>query len=245
MHTFTLKERLLARFNLLPLPIYDVFVAPLLGHSIAKAIRANIFETLTLPQTSDQIASRLELHPRIASKLALPDDAEQLIDLAGSHGLYSIELCSRNPRLHATIVDMPQALKFTQRIVREHNLATRITLLPGDLLKLEYARNAYDAALAFNITHGLTEGQNASFFEKIHHALKPGGVVDIPDQCRLERGTQTERLIPLIVGINVMNEVGGSVYGQKEYQRWLTKAGFKEVRTYRLSLPGVFLFKAR
>jgi len=340
MRTFTLKERLLARFNLLPLPIYDVFVAPLLGHTIAKAIHTNLFDTLDLPQTVEQIATRLNLqpqatslllstldaagyvkrkdeffsltaagrkwflqssptylgnfvryvdilyrhwlyldetmksahppatyvesfgekewevyvygmmdlariiYPRIASKLVLPDDAKHLIDLAGSHGLYSIELCKRNPRLQATIVDLPQALKFTQRIVREHNLEAKISLLPGDMLHLSYRHSAYDAALAFNITHGLTVEQNTSFFRKIFDALKPGGVLYMLDQCRHERGSQTERLIPLIVGINIMNEVGGNVYTEEEYRTWLLRAGFKRVKIYRLRLPGVFLFRA-
>lgn len=340
MRTFTLKERLLARLNILPLPIYDVFAAPLLGHTIAFAVRMNLFETLSLPQTAEQIAAQLNLHPkavslllstlrtagyvnardemfcltaagrkwflqssptylgnfvqyvdvlyrhwlyvaetmqkahppatyfesfgekewevyvygmmdlarviypRIASKLVLPDRADHLIDLGGSHGLYSIELCTRHPRLHATVVDVPQALKFTQRIVREHNLEARITLLPGDLLRLDYPSKAYDVALAFNVTHGLTEEQNASFFAQIHHALKPGGVLHILDQCRAQRGTPTEQLMPLLVGVNVMNEIGGCVYREEEYRAWLTNAGFRTMKVYRLSLPGVYLFRA-
>ncbi|MBK7694468.1 MAG: hypothetical protein IPI30_09125 [Saprospiraceae bacterium] len=30
-----------------------------------------------------------------------------MLDLGGSHGLYSIELCKRNPNLKSVIVDLP------------------------------------------------------------------------------------------------------------------------------------------
>ena len=39
----------------------------------------------------------------VASKIPVPKDATAMLDIGGSHGLFSIELCKRHPRLSSTI----------------------------------------------------------------------------------------------------------------------------------------------
>lgn len=340
MRTFTITERLLARLNFLPTPIYDTFVAPLFGKVVSSAVRLNLFEILPQPLTTAQVAQQLAISPQaaalmlkilcitgyvgvqgerfhltaagkkwfsksspsylgnfvqyvellnrhwmyleetvrrgkppvtyfdsfgerewrlyvygmmdlarviypfVASKIVIPLRATQLIDLGGSHGWYSIQLCKRHPDIRATIVDFPQALKFTSTIIHDHSLDERVTLLPGNVLTATLEKS-YDLALAFNITHGLTKDENVRFFEKVFHTLTRDGRLYILDQCPAEKGSATQRLIPLIVGINIMNEVGGNVYSPEEYREWLAQAGFRRIKTHRLRLPGVFLLSAR
>lgn len=338
MKRFGVKERLLARLNLLPLPIYDVFAAPLLGHTIAIAIRLNLFENLIQPRTSEQIAEKLLIHPEasslllstlsiagyvtekekyfslsnsgkkwllksspsylgnfvryvellykhwlyldetvqhgqppttyfesfggkewevyvygmmdlariifphISKKLSLPKNSKQLIDLGGSHGWYSMQLCKRNPQLRATIVDLPQALKWTQKIVQDYK--DTMTLLPGNMLEMSFGTTTHDVALAFNVVHGFTWEQNIRMLERISQALRPNGYCYILDQFRQRRGSRTDQFIPLMVGINLMNEVGGNVYEVDEVCEWLTRVGFKKIKKYWLFLPGVSLLRA-
>lgn len=339
MRTFTLKERFFSYLNLLPVPIYDSFAAPLFGHALTLAVRLNIFETLRQPLTAEKLAKTLNIHPQasflllsslvtagyikkigndfvlsasakkwllksspyyignfiryvellyshwlsleqtfkkgkppstyierfgekewkiyiygmmdlakiiiphIISKMILPNEARTILDLGGSHGLYSIELCKRHPRLHATIVDFPQVLRFTKEIIREHNVVEWVSLKPGNVLKKKFRENFYDAALAFNIVHGLTPEQNEVFLRKISRALKRGGYLYVLDQFVGQRRSRSEQLIPLMVGINIMNEVGGTVYSIDELRELTRQAGLRITRSFRLRLPGVVLLR--
>lgn len=339
MRTFTLRERLLDRFNLLPLPIYDAFVSPLFGHVLVKAVRFQLFDLLLEPQTTQQLAesTRLDPHavdlmlsslvssgyikirngiyttsasgrkwlvssspsyignflryvellythwlyldetieqgnppvtyvesfgekeweiyvygmldlariiiPHVIPKIALPKNSENIIDIGGSHGMYSIELCRRNPRLRATIVDFPQALKFTQNIIKDHDFENQISTEPGNIIEKEFAAHSYDAALAFNIVHGLNEKDNRLVFQRISSALKPHGVLFVLDQFHKNARSKLEQFLPLMVGINLMNEVGGTVYSIDNIREWSMNDGFANIHEFRLRLPGVTLLR--
>ncbi len=342
--TFTPKERLLARLNIFPVPIHDVFVAPLLGHVLATAIRLNIFENLAEPRSPEELAGISNIHskasilllsylsasgyvkkidgrfalkpaakkwllknsehyignfvryvellyshwlyleetlgsgkppakytetfgeeqwkiyvygmmdlaritfPHIATKMRLPDNAENFLDLAGSHGYYSIKLCQHYPGLRATILDLPPALHFAQRILKEHRGADRVSLEPGNILENSAFANKqdlFDAALAANIVHGLTPDENRLFLANASFSIKRGGLLYILDQFINKAGSNLEQFVPLSVGINLMNEVGGSVYTLDELREWCGEAGFPNLRVYRLRLPGVFLIRLK
>ena len=46
----------------------------------------------------------------LAGKLKLPVHASKMLDIGGSHGLYSIELCKKYPSLTSTILELPGAI---------------------------------------------------------------------------------------------------------------------------------------
>lgn len=339
MNTFTFKERLFSYLNLLPVPIYDAFAAPLFGHVLALAIRVNLFETLLHPRSAEEVARAVNIStqasslflsslattgytqkvgskyrvtpsakkwllksspyylgnfiryvellyshwlylgetvkngeppatyiesfgekeweiyvfgmmdlakmtlPHIASKMKLPVKARRLLDLGGSHGLYSIELCKRYASLHATIADFPQVLQFTKKIIEDHHLSERISLEACNVLEHQFEENFFDAALAFNIVHGLNAEQNKIFLQNISRTLRPGGCLYILDEFIDRPGSTMEQFMPLMVGINIMNEVGGSVYSLDELREWSAKAGLVTMRFFRLRLPGVMLVR--
>ncbi|HYQ85769.1 MAG TPA: methyltransferase [Bacteroidota bacterium] len=181
--------------------------------------------------------------PRLLPKIALPAGARSLLDLGGSHGLYAIELCRKHPGLKATIADFPPVLSRTGEIVREYGLGDRVTLLPCNIADASFP--PHDVVLAFNILHGFRREVNRSLFEKIASALNPGGLLLILDQFKDERSRGAARMLPMMVGVNLLNEIGGTVYGSAEVQGWCREAGLLKVRYHRLSLPGVGLISAR
>ena len=182
--------------------------------------------------------------PRLLPHLTLPRTANSLLDIGGSHGLYSIELCRRSPRLRATIADLPPVLERTREIVREHGLSDRISLLPCDLASSSFAPAGFDAELIFNVVHGFAARENRDLLARAASALTPGGRLFILDQFKREQSKGADRLLPLMVGINLLNEAGGNVYDAGEVIGWCREAGFAEVRLKRLSLPGVGLIIA-
>ena len=46
----------------------------------------------------------------LAGKILVPAGATNMLDIGGSHGLYSIELCKKNKGLSSTILELPAAV---------------------------------------------------------------------------------------------------------------------------------------
>lgn len=175
----------------------------------------------------------------VVPRITLAHGSRRLLDLGGSHGLYSIRCCQRYDRLEAIIVDFPEALQHTARIVRQHEMEGRISLLGGDFRTMILPGNL-DAVLMFNIIHGLTEEENRVLISRVLNDLRPGGKLYILDQMRESRNrSRLKQLIPLMVGLNLLNEVGGTSYGFEDVARWCAQA--RSVRRLRLRLPGVTL----
>jgi predicted nicotinamide N-methyase len=57
----------------------------------------------------------------------------RLLDLGGGSGAFAIEAVNRVPSLSATVLDLPQVVRVTERIVEEAGLASRIACVGGDL----------------------------------------------------------------------------------------------------------------
>lgn len=182
--------------------------------------------------------------PHVLPKLKLPAHARTLLDICGSHGLYSIELLKRHPHLSATIADFPQVLETTKGIVTKQQLEHRISLLPCDVTKTIFKSQQYDVVLAFNTIHGFDRERNESFLRAIASTLKPKGKLFILDQFSDERTAGVERMLPLMVGVNLLNEIGGNVYRFEEIRLWCEAVGLCQVGHSNLTLPGVSLVSA-
>ncbi len=183
--------------------------------------------------------------PFVGPKLRLPDGAKRLLDCCGSHGLYAIELCRKYPDLSAVIADFPEVLVTTEKIVASHRLSERITLLPCDVTRFPVSDKRYDVVLAFNIVHGFDRETNRNFFRSISSLLSGGGTVYVLDQLRREGRRGAGGVLPLLVGINLMNEIGGSAYRLNDVRGWCHEAGLGRLRHAKLRLPGMDLVSAR
>src|SRR5690606_365325 len=119
--------------------------------------------------------------PEIVARVRLPATARRLLDVGGGHGMYSVLFCRRYGALAATGFDTPRALETARDTVRAHQLEGRVTLQPGDFMTGNLGEG-YDAALLFNIIHGLAPQDNAALFERVSRALRPGGQIIIAEQ---------------------------------------------------------------
>jgi len=178
----------------------------------------------------------------VMHKMSLQGSPQSLLDLGGSHGLYAIECCRHYPSLRATIIDFAEALQHTQRIVDEERMRSRVQLLAADFTVMELPPSQ-DCVLMFNVIHGLHEEENSALVQRGLQALKPGGKLYILDQLREERRrTGLGRFMPLMVGLNLLNEVGGNTYTYEQVKRWCTDAA--TIQRIRLRLPGISLVEA-
>lgn len=184
------------------------------------------------------------LLPDVVKKILLPNAPRHLLDLGGSHGSYSIACCRRYPTLTATIIDFEEPLRHATSLIAEGGMTDRVHLCPGDFTRIDLPPEQ-DAVLLFNVIHGFSGQENQRLITRAMEALSPDGSLYILDQLRdKQRGRGgVAKFIPLMVGLNLLNEIGGNTYSDAEVRSWLGNA--RVVRTFRLRLPGVTLLEAR
>lgn len=182
----------------------------------------------------------------VARAVELPAGARRLLDVGGSHGLYSVALCRKYPQLHATVLDWPVGLEAAQETLRDHpELATRIDTLAADFERDEIPAG-YDVAFLGNIVHGLDAAGNLALFRKLAAATGPNGAVVVLDQLADAGGSPFARALAGLIGFNLFLATGGRAYRFDQMARWLTEAGFPHVRKVPLRrAPGMAVVVAR
>lgn len=180
--------------------------------------------------------------PYVLPRLTPPPGAAKLLDLGGSHGYYAAACCRRTPGMRATILDFPGSVMWGRQIMAAEQADDLLEYLPADLFTMPFPSDQ-DVVLLFNIVHGLTPEQNVSVIRRALDALREGGKLFILDQClEGKRRSDLARLIPLMVGLNLLSEIGGRTYSAEEIIAWCSAA--RSVRRRRISLPGVTLIEA-
>lgn len=155
--------------------------------------------------------------------------AESLLDVGAGPGTYSMAFLARNPRLRATLLDLPSTLKETRRcLARRPSLAARARLRPGDYRRADFGEGEYDLVLLSHITHDESPRVNRLLIEKSLRALRPGGRVVIHD-FMLEPDRVTPAFGALFSVHMLAYTEGGRTYTAAEYESWLRRAGFRRL----------------
>ncbi|MFI6326155.1 methyltransferase [Nonomuraea sp. NPDC050556] len=180
--------------------------------------------------------------PAIARAIRVHRDARDVLDVGGSHTIHSTELLRLHPSLHATIIDLPEALNSA---VIEEPFRSRITLWPASFLEADLGEG-YDVALLFNIVHGLSDAEAADLLARVAKALNPGGTIVVGDQFRGATAGRASRTLLDLLDLNYLLAIGGRIRTYPEVAAMLADAGFAGVRHRRpLRSPATELVVAR
>ncbi|HIE01811.1 MAG TPA: methyltransferase domain-containing protein [Thiotrichaceae bacterium] len=155
---------------------------------------------------------------------------QRLLDLGGGMGSYSIALCAANPQLKAVVIDQKESLDMARKIVDEHDLADRITLVEGDFNTIELDSN-YDAILISGVIVLHSEEENHQIFRRAYNALLPGGLIIVQDFMRIDHNP-TRKLFDTMMDLYLLvgyTPKGGDRDGD-EIASWLKDTEFVNVK---------------
>jgi SAM-dependent methyltransferase len=124
----------------------------------------------------------------------MPNNPTEMLDIGGSHGLYSVELCKKYSTLRATILELPQAVKKAQPILSKFNMGDRINYWTGNALTDDFGENRYDLILMSNLMHHFNGEQNLKLSKKVAKALKLGGYFIIQEYLRPEISSKIDQV---------------------------------------------------
>lgn len=169
--------------------------------------------------------------PGIAKAAGLPADARRLLDVGGSHALYSVAFCRAYPELRATVVDFPESVAIGRENVAAEGLQDRVAFRESNFMEQPLASaegDAYDAVLLCRVVHGLDGAANTELLRKAYDALAPGGRVIVVEEH--DPGTETAGSVNdafmRTFSLNMYHLQGAQAYTTDEITGWMTAAGF-------------------
>lgn len=101
-------------------------------------------------------------------------DAKRVIDVGGTHGLYSIALLAKNPQLEATLFDIPGVpeLGDAPEHFKQYNVSDRIQIRTGNFFMRTDIGSGYDIAFISNVYF---LGTADALLDNIFDSLNSGG----------------------------------------------------------------------
>lgn len=175
----------------------------------------------------------------VVDAVRLPNGARRLLDVGGSHGLYTVAFCDVHPGLEGTVLDWPIGLDAARRTLEERpELADRIDLVERDFER-EALPDGYDVAFLGNIVHGLSPDGNRELFGKLDDATTDRGTVVVLDQVADPPSSGWLPFNPMdstfadgiasLIGWGLFLFSGGRSYAYDDLAAWLADAGFTDV----------------
>ena len=172
---------------------------------------------------------------RMAPNLHKP---ERMLDIGGSHGLYSLKFCKKYKSLYSDILDLPAAVEKAEPLLRNKYSGSNIQYLRGNALIYDLGINRYDLIFISSLMHHFNRDENAGLCKKVSSALKKGGYFIIQEFLRPETGNRMEMLGAVLDLFFNLSSTSGN-WSEKELVGFQEQAGFKHVRVKKFRmLPG-------
>ncbi len=181
----------------------------------------------------------------VARRSPLSRGASTLLDIGGSHGLYSVALCRRHKGLRATVLDLPEAISHAASLLAREGMGDRVKHQVGDALTYDLGVATYDLVLLSNLMHHFDPATNHALTERVATALRPGGTMIILELIRATSPQEAGQVGALgDLYFSALSEAG--TYSYAEMAGWQSEAGlFPKKGVNLLTLPGHGLQIAR
>jgi SAM-dependent methyltransferase len=163
-----------------------------------------------------------DLAPLVAAKLDLKA-VRHLLDLGGGPATYAISFAQANPKLKATVFDLPMPIDIARENIAKNGLTDRVGTLAGNFLKDDIG-TGYDFIWISQILHSHDEEQCQFIIAKAVAALTPGGTLAIQDFYLNADGASPTGAA--MFGVHMLAVTPrGRAYTQGEVAEWVKAAG--------------------
>ncbi|MCP4675787.1 MAG: methyltransferase domain-containing protein [Deltaproteobacteria bacterium] len=181
----------------------------------------------------------------VISRVKIPSNARNLIDIGGSHGLYSCGFCRRYPQLSATVFDTDEARVMAEETISEQGMKDRVSFNSGDFMADDLG-SGYDVALLFSVIRIFPAERVVELFLKIAQAIETGGQIIIMDHLTTRASSPLTQANIHLIHLELLNSTEGQIHTESEVARMLAAAGFDDVRVIRMRrAPGLVIVSAQ
>jgi len=171
-------------------------------------------------------------------RMPVPDGAQQMLDIGGSHGYYSVALCRRHEGLRAVVLDLPEAVKQAAPLLAEEGMGDRVVHREGDALNDDLGEDEYDLVMTSQLVHHFSDEQNRELAARIARALRPGGVYAIVDAFRPATPNEAGQIQGLLDFYFALTSQSGT-WSPEEMSHWQRAAGLEPQKPIRFrTAPG-------
>lgn len=161
--------------------------------------------------------------------------ALNILDVGAGSAVWSLSIARRDSAARVTAVDWPAVLEVAQETAESWGVGDTLSVLPGNYHEVAFPAEHYDLVIVANVTHLESSERNASLFQRIYGALKPGGEIAVVDV--LPTGGESELATALYqLGLALRTEQG-RVFSQAELTQLLEQVGFDTPRLIPLPAP--------
>ncbi len=151
---------------------------------------------------------------------------KKVLDLGGGPGTYSIAFAKK--RMDVTLLDLPDTLRISRKVIDAAGTDKNIRLLPGDFMKDDLG-SGYDMIFISQILHSLGPDECISLLRKCKTSLSKGGHV-VVQEFYLEE-SRTGPLQGAVFAINMLvNTTKGRTYTPNEMYSWMKNAGLAGIK---------------
>lgn len=157
-----------------------------------------------------------------------------VIDIGCAQGCIPVQVALAHPHLSGGGFDLPVVQPIFEEYVASFNLQQRLKFYPGDFMKEPLPRA--DVLVMGHILHDWDLDQKQMLIGKAYDALPAGGALILHEA--LIDDERRSNVFGLLMSLNMLIETpGGFDYTGQDARRWLTAAGFKDVRVEHLVGP--------
>jgi C-methyltransferase len=154
----------------------------------------------------------------------------EILDLACGNALYGLTLAARLEDARVTLLDWPNVLRGTRAMVEDAGLHRQARYIEGDMFEVPLG-GPYDVIVASHVFHHFSEARCTELVERLHSALRPGGLLAINDVAPKTSSPENEPFAFLFSLTMLIWTHEGEAHPLSTYERWLRGAGFVAIET--------------
>jgi hypothetical protein len=94
-------------------------------------------------------------------------ESRDRVDIGGGHGYFSVVICRRHRQMQATILDLPEAIKYAAPLLAQEDMGERVVHRAGNALTEDLGVAACDLVFLAAVVHHFDDGTNRQLMQRI------------------------------------------------------------------------------